>query len=59
MEPRIQYAQTADGAKFGFEAKMWSAADKLRRNMDAAESKHVGLGLMLASTQLHPYVGST
>ncbi|MBL9044497.1 MAG: SAM-dependent DNA methyltransferase [Myxococcales bacterium] len=30
----------------GFEAKLWQAADKLRNNMDAAEYKHVVLGLI-------------
>ncbi|HOG02522.1 MAG TPA: class I SAM-dependent DNA methyltransferase [Accumulibacter sp.] len=30
----------------GFEAKLWLAADKLRSNMDAAEYKHVVLGLI-------------
>lgn len=30
----------------GFEQKMWQAADKLRSNMDAAEYKHVVLGLI-------------
>ena len=30
----------------GFEAKLWQAADKLRSNMDAAEYKHVVLGLI-------------
>lgn len=33
-------------AKIGFEAKLWLAADKLRNNMDAAEYKHVVLGLI-------------
>jgi type I restriction enzyme M protein len=33
-------------ASLGFEAKLWSAADKLRNNMDAAEYKHVVLGLI-------------
>ena len=33
-------------ANLGFEAKLWLAADKLRNNMDAAEYKHVVLGLM-------------
>jgi type I restriction enzyme M protein len=33
-------------AQLGFEAKMWLAADKLRNNMDAAEYKHVVLGLI-------------
>jgi type I restriction enzyme M protein len=35
-----------NGATLGFEAKMWAAADKLRSNMDAAEYKHVVLGLI-------------
>ena len=30
----------------GFEQKLWAAADKLRSNMDAAEYKHVVLGLI-------------
>lgn len=30
----------------GFEEKLWEAADKLRSNMDAAEYKHVVLGLI-------------
>jgi type I restriction enzyme M protein len=30
----------------GFEAKLWAAADKMRSNMDAAEYKHVVLGLI-------------
>ncbi len=35
-----------NGANLGFEKKLWSAADKLRSNMDAAEYKHVVLGLI-------------
>jgi type I restriction enzyme M protein len=34
------------GAHLGFEAKLWAAADALRNNMDAAEYKHVVLGLI-------------
>ena len=30
----------------GLEKKLWKAADKLRKNMDAAEYKHVALGLI-------------
>ena len=30
----------------GFEPKLWAAADALRNNMDAAEYKHVVLGLI-------------
>ena len=35
-----------NGATLGFEAKLYQAADKLRNNMDAAEYKHVVLGLI-------------
>ena len=35
-----------NGANVGFEDKLWKAADKLRNNMDAAEYKHVVLGLI-------------
>jgi type I restriction enzyme M protein len=33
-------------ATVGFEAELWRAADALRSNMDAAEYKHVVLGLI-------------
>ena len=33
-------------ALVGFEEKLWQMADKLRNNMDAAEYKHVVLGLI-------------
>ena len=33
-------------ANLGFEAKLWQVADALRNNMDAAEYKHVVLGLI-------------
>src|SRR6516164_10265817 len=35
-----------NGADLGFEEKLWLAADKLRGHMDAAEYKHVVLGLV-------------
>jgi len=35
-----------DSVDLGFEQKLWQAADKLRSNMDAAEYKHVVLGLI-------------
>jgi type I restriction enzyme M protein len=38
-------AQT-NGADIGFEKKIWDAACILRGNMDAAEYKHVVLGLI-------------
>ncbi len=34
------------GANLGFEAKLWATADALRGSMDAAEYKHVVLGLI-------------
>ena len=36
----------SNGANLGFEEKLWKAADKMRNNMDAAEYKHVVLGLI-------------
>jgi len=36
----------SNGANLGFEATLWLAADKMRNNMDAAEYKHVVLGLI-------------
>lgn len=35
-----------NGANLGFEQTLWQMADKLRNNMDAAEYKHVVLGLI-------------
>jgi type I restriction enzyme M protein len=44
MAPRKKPA--SNGATLGFEAKLWQTADALRNNMDAAEYKHVVLGLI-------------
>src|SRR2546421_10307040 len=38
--------ESARGAPLGFEGTLWQAADKLRNNLDAAEYKHVVLGLI-------------
>ena len=38
--------ENKSGANLGFEKKLWMTADKLRSNMDAAEYKHVVLGLI-------------
>jgi type I restriction enzyme M protein len=43
---RTARAKSDTGANLGFEAKLWQAADALRNNMDAAEYKHVVLGLI-------------
>ena len=37
---------TNQGANLGFECELWRAADAMRSNMDAAEYKHVVLGLI-------------
>jgi len=39
-------AKNSNSGPLGFEAQLWSAADALRNNMDAAEYKHVVLGLI-------------
>src|SRR3989339_1883585 len=36
----------SNGGNIGFEEKLWKTADKLRNNMDAAEYKHIVLGLI-------------
>src|ERR1700692_2740838 len=38
--------QRGNDSMSGFEATLWAAADKLRGNVDAAEYKHVVLGLI-------------
>ena len=45
-KPKKSSTATANNATVGFEAKLWAAADALRNNMDAAEYKHVVLGLI-------------
>lgn len=46
--PRRAATGSSNGsaAVVGFEQKLWLAADKLRNNLDAAEYKHVVLGLI-------------
>ena len=39
-------AKKDTSANLGFESQLWAAADALRNNMDAAEYKHVVLGLI-------------
>src|SRR5271154_4884123 len=43
---KAKNSHTNGSASLGFEAKLWLAADKLRNNMDAAEYKHIVLGLI-------------
>ncbi len=44
--PRPKATPVDAPSPLGFEAKLWAAADALRNNMDAAEYKHVVLGLI-------------
>src|SRR5216110_2427921 len=46
MAKKKSEARNASAANLGFEAQLWAAADALRNNMDAAEYKHVVLGLI-------------
>ena len=46
MASRRSSSKNNNSANVGFEQKLWLAADKLRSNMDAAEYKHVVLGLI-------------
>ena len=41
-----QNKTTGSSTKLGFEEKLWQAADKLRGHLDAAEYKHIVLGLI-------------
>lgn len=46
MAKKVSTTKNGTGANVGFEDTLWQAADKLRSNMDAAEYKHVVLGLI-------------
>ncbi|TET39219.1 MAG: SAM-dependent DNA methyltransferase [Planctomycetota bacterium] len=46
MAKRKKASKKSNGAKLGFEEKLWAAADKMRGHMDAGEYKHVALGLI-------------
>ena len=46
MPKETKSKKSSNGATLGFEQKLWQAADALRNNMDAAEYKHVVLGLI-------------
>jgi len=46
LPTRAADQRQSNGASLGFESTLWAAADKLRNNLDAAEYKHVVLGLI-------------
>jgi len=43
---KATHSKNQNGANLGFEQTLWQAADKMRGNMDAADYKHVVLGLI-------------
>ena len=44
--PRKDGAAKSNGATLGFEAQLFLAADKLRKNLEPSDYKHVALGLI-------------
>jgi type I restriction enzyme M protein len=44
--PKVKKATQRNNKQESIEATLWQSADKLRKNMDAAEYKHVVLGLI-------------
>lgn len=44
--PKVRKADSKNNKQESIEATLWQSADKLRKNMDAAEYKHVVLGLI-------------
>src|SRR2546430_1541266 len=62
-EPKVEGLMPKDygaagkpnGPALGFEGDLWRAADALRSNMDAAESKHVVLGLIFLKYISDPF----
>ena len=46
MAKRNAEPSEANSATVGYEAQLWQMADALRGSMDAAEYKHVVLGLI-------------
>ena len=61
--PRVD-SESSNGALTGYEAELWRMADALRGSMDAAEYKHVVLGLIFlkyisdAFQELHAWLES-
>ena len=45
-QPKKSATPSTSGATIGYEAQLWQMADALRGSMDAAEYKHVVLGLL-------------
>ena len=45
-QPATTSKPNGNGANLGFEAQMFLAADKLRKNLEPSDYKHVALGLI-------------
>ena len=45
-QPATTSKANGNGANLGFEAQMFLAADKLRKNLEPSDYKHVALGLI-------------
>jgi type I restriction enzyme M protein len=43
---KTEAEKASNSAKLGFEEKLWRAADEQRGHLDAADYKHVALGLI-------------
>ena len=46
MKPSKPQKANGNGANLGFEAQLFLAADKLRKNLEPSDYKHVALGLI-------------
>lgn len=59
MAKQKRESKKSNGATVGYEQQLWQMADALRGSMDAAEYKHVVLGLIFSSTSPMPSRNST
>src|SRR5712692_898805 len=48
-------AKNGNGANLGFEAQLFLAADKLRKNLEPSDYKHVALGLIFLKYISHAF----
>jgi len=54
-EPAKSKKASGNGANLGFEAQMFLAADKLRKNLEPSDYKHVALGLIFLKYISHAF----
>src|SRR6266481_1039270 len=53
--PKAKSNGNGNGANLGFEAQMFLAADKLRKNLEPSDYKHVALGLIFLKYISHAF----